>query len=209
MRKIINRKNSGWRGVFSILLISLLLLSYTSCSEDDSAADEYANWQERNETAINQYAADNSYRKIRTYTQDDTTAGKNSDYIYVKVLETGTGTESPLFTDTVRVAYRGRIIPTTSYPDGLVFDETYLNDFSWQTANMSDFVTGEMVNGFATALMNMHKGDRWQVMIPYQLGYGTSSTNSIRGYSNLIFEIALLDFWHIGDSRPAFRARKK
>ena len=209
MNNIFCRKNRRGQGVSYILLLSLLLLSFTACSEDDSATDEYANWQERNEAFINQYATAGSLRKIRAYTQDDTTTGKSGDYIYVKVLETGTGTESPLYTDTVRVAYRGRIIPTTSYPDGAVFDETYINDFSWQTAGMADFVAGEMITGFSTALMNMHKGDRWQVIIPYQLGYGTTSTNAIIGYSTLIFDIALLDYWHPGDTRPTFRARQR
>ena len=151
-------------------------------------------------------------RKIRVFTQDDTTTGKSSDYIYVQVLESGDGTESPLYTDTVRVAYRGRLIPTTNYTDGFVFDETYLGDFSWHTAGMSTMaISGStsLVSGFATALMNMHKGDRWLVCIPYQLGYNAASQGSVTAYSDLIFDIALLDYWHPGDTRPAFRARVK
>ena len=208
MSKIINRKHIGWHGVSYILLLSLLLLSYTACSEDDSVTDEYANWQERNEEMIDLWAS-NGLQKIRVFTQDNTTPGNNDDYIYVQVLEVGEGTESPLYTDTARVAYRGRIIPTTSYADGYVFDETYLGDFSWHTAGMSTFAVNAMVTGFSTALMNMHKGDHWRVYIPYKLGYGTTSTNSIRGYSNLVFDIALLDYWHPGDPHPAFRARVK
>ena len=213
MSKIINRKHIGWHGVSYILLLSLLLLSYTACSEDDSATDEYADWQERNAAMTDQWAANSSLRKIRVYTQDDTTTGKSMDYIYVQVLETGDGTESPLFTDTVRVAYRGRMIPTTNYANGYVFDETYLGDFSWHTAGMSTMSIGggstTVVSGFATALMNMRKGDRWLVYIPYQLGYNASSQGSVIAYSNLIFDIALLDFWHPGDPHPPFRARMK
>ena len=213
MSKIKNRKHIGWHGVSYILLLSLLLLSYTACSEDDSATDEYADWQERNAAMTDQWAANSSLRKIRVYTQDDTTTGKSMDYIYVQVLETGDGTESPLFTDTVRVAYRGRMIPTTNYANGYVFDETYLGDFSWHTAGMSTMSIGggstTVVSGFATALMNMRKGDRWLVYIPYQLGYNASSQGSVIAYSNLIFDIALLDFWHPGDPHPPFRARMK
>ena len=205
--------NRRWQGVSYILLLSLLLLSFTACSEDDSATDEYADWQERNAAMTDQWAANSSLRKIRVYTQDDTTTGKSMDYIYVQVLETGDGTESPLFTDTVRVAYRGRMIPTTNYANGYVFDETYLGDFSWHTAGMSTMSIGggstTVVSGFATALMNMRKGDRWLVYIPYQLGYNASSQGSVIAYSNLIFDIALLDFWHPGDPHPPFRARMK
>ena len=208
---IFSRKYRKWQGVSYILLLSLLLLSYTSCSEDDSTTDEFANWQERNDATIDQWAA-SGMRKIRVFTQDDTTTGKSSDYIYVQVLESDDGTESPLYTDTVRVAYRGRLIPTTNYTDGFVFDETYLGDFSWHTAGMSTMaISGStsLVSGFATALMNMHKGDRWLVCIPYQLGYNAASQGSVTAYSDLIFDIALLDYWHPGDTRPAFRARVK
>ena len=208
---IFSRKYRKWQGVSYILLLSLLLLSYTSCSEDDSTTDEFANWQERNDATIDQWAA-SGMRKIRVFTQDDTTTGKSSDYIYVQVLESGDGTESHLYTDTVRVAYRGRLIPTTNYTDGFVFDETYLGDFSWHTAGMSTMaISGStsLVSGFATALMNMHKGDRWLVCIPYQLGYNAASQGSVTAYSDLIFDIALLDYWHPGDTRPTFRARVK
>ena len=208
MNILLSRKYRGWQRVSYLLLLSLLLLSYTSCSEDNSVTDEYANWQERNDAMTEQWAA-SGMKKIRVYTQDDTSVGKNSDYIYVQVLEAGDGEESPLFTDTARVAYRGRMIPTTSYVDGYVFDESYLGDFSWHTAGMSTFYCGGMVPGFTTALMNMHKGDHWRVYVPYPFGYNASSSGSVLAYSNLIFDIAMLDFWSPGDPHPAFRARRK
>ena len=165
--------------MLSVILFPLVGM-VSSCSEDDSVTDEFANWQERNEAKTDQWAA-SGLKKIRVFTQDNTTTGNNDDFIYVEVLESGEGTESPLFTDTVRVAYRGRLIPTTNYANGLVFDETYLGDFSWHTAGMSTMAVNTLVEGFSTALMNMHKGDYWRVYIPYLLGYGTTSTNSIPG----------------------------
>ena len=181
----------------------------SSCSEDSDEEDEYANWQERNESTISAWAANKAYTKILTYTKTEgaTPTLLNSDYIYVEKLESGSGTECPIFTDTVRVAYRGRFIPTQSYPEGYVFDQSFLNSFSWQTSGVADFVCGGVVDGFATALMNMHVGDYWRVRIPYQLGYGTSSTNSITGYSDLVFDIALYDFWHPGEHRSSFKSR--
>ena len=207
-----NIRLKKWLGYVGVMLFTIHCSLFTiSCSEDDSTTDEFANWQERNDATTDQWAA-SGMRKIRVFTQDDTATGKSSDYIYVQVLEAGDGTESPLYTDTVRVAYRGRLIPTTNYADGFVFDETYLGDFSWHTAGMSTMaISGStsLVSGFATALMNMHKGDRWLVCIPYQLGYNAASQGSVTAYSDLIFDIALLDYWHPGDTRPAFRARVK
>lgn len=203
----------NWKYILLSVILFPVVGMVSSCSEDDSATDEFANWQERNEEVTDQWAANSSLRRIRVFTQDDTTAGRNCDYIYVEVLEAGEGTDSPLYTDTVRMAYRGRLIPTTNYPSGFVFDETYLDDFSWHTAGMATMAIGgsstALVSGFATAVMNMHKGDRWRVHIPYQLGYNASSTGSVTAYSNLTFDIALLDFWHPGDPHPAFRARMR
>ena len=191
---------------FGILLCSSVFI--ISCSEETEAEGEWDNWQARNDAVIDQWAANSSYRKIKTYTKDLSTTGKNCDYIYVEVLESGSGMESPLYTDTVRVAYRGRLIPTKSYTEGYVFDQTFVGDFNWTTAGVSNFVTNAMIDGFSTALMNMHIGDYWRVYIPYQLGYGTTSTNAVQGYSNLVFEIAMYDTWHPGETRPPFKARE-
>ena len=181
----------------------------SSCSEDSDEEDEYANWQERNESTISAWAANNAYTKILTYTKTEgvTPSLQNGDYIYVEKLESGSGTESPIYTDTVRVAYRGRFIPTQSYPEGYVFDQSFLNSFSWQKSGVADFVCSGVVDGFATALMNMHVGDYWRVHIPYQLGYGATSSTSVKSYSDLVFEIALYDFWHPGEHRASFKSR--
>ena len=196
------------------ILLALILFPFagivSSCSDDNSEdEDEYANWQTRNDAVVSQWSSDASLRKIKCFTKDQTTGGTSNDYIYVEVLEEGSETESPLFTDSVWVAYRGRLIPTTQHPEGYVFDQSYSDDFSWRTADMSQFCVNALVSGFSTALMQMHRGDRWRVRIPYHLGYGSSSKTYIPGYSNLIFDIALLDFWHPGETRPEFKARQE
>ena len=212
MFEMVKRMTNGkvMRMIGLSFIIFHLSFSLCACSEDDATTDEFANWRERNDATTDQWAA-SGMKRIRTFTQDDTPTGKSSDYIYVEVLEAGDGTESPLYTDTVRVAYRGRLIPTTNYANGFVFDETYVGDFSWHTAGVATMaISGtksSLVNGFATALMNMHKGDRWLVHIPYQLGYNATSSGSVTAYSNLTFDIALLDYWGAGDPHPAFRAR--
>lgn len=184
-----------------------------SCEEDSKEESDFDNWQQKNETALEQWAANSSYRKILTFSKDVTTTSsfKNSDYIYVEVLESSddAADDHPLYTDTCRVAYRGHYIPTVSYPEGYIFDQTYLDEFDWKTVGTAKFLTGAVVDGFATALMNMRVGDRWRVRIPYMLGYGKSdystSSSTIPGYSNLVFEIALLDFWSPGEYRSDFK----
>ena len=214
MKAVESVKRNGWRYVRMMALSFIILplsLSVCACSEENTEEDEYANWQERNEGTTDRWAilANNgTYQKILTYTKDASTPGlTNGDYIYYEVLERGEGTESPIFTDSVRVAYRGRFIPTTNYSEGYVFDQTYLGDFDWKTANMTDFVASGVVEGFSTAVMNMHAGDRWRVYIPYQLGYGSTTQNGVQGYSNLTFDIALKTFWHPGEQMGMFKSR--
>ena len=188
-----------------------LLGTVLSCEEDSKEESDFDNWQQKNETALEQWASNSSYRKILTFSKDVTTTStfKNSDYIYVEVLESSDIYDAqPLYTDTCRVAYRGHYIPTVSYPEGYVFDQTYIDEFDWKTVGTAKFLTGGVVDGFATALMNMHVGDRWRVRIPYMLGYGKSdykASSTIPGYSNLVFEIALLDFWSPGEYRSDFK----
>lgn len=179
-----------------ILLTLMLLLpvagAVSSCSEqDDVEADDYANWQERNELYLQQAAT--RCQRIKTFTKDNS-EGALSDYIYYEVLEAGTGTRSPYYTDSVSISYRGRLIPTTTYPEGYVFDQTFAGDFSWQTTGSISSKVSAFTHGFATALQHMHKGDRWRIYVPYQLGYGETATNSIPAYSTLTFDVALIDF---------------
>jgi len=207
---LLNLSRTGMKvmGMFLILSFSYSLIFLTSCSKETTEEEEYANWQEKNEAMIEQWASNSAFATYKTYTKDQATAGKHSDYIYVQVLEEGSSDISPMYTDTVRVMYRGRLIPSKSYPEGYVFDQTYSKDFSWKTANATDFVSSGLVDGFATAIMKMHKGDRWRVHIPYTLGYGTSSSSSgLPAYSDLIFEIALVDFWSPGEVHPSFKTR--
>ena len=184
-----------------------------SCEEDDDddLEGEYDNWQQRNDEELAVWASDTSLKKIKNYALHEDAPTVNSDYIYVEVLESGDpDSPSPFLTDTVRIAYRGRILPTITYPEGLVFDQSYLNEFSWKTAYPAQFPGTQgssLIYGLQTALLCMRVGDRWLVHIPYQLGYGTSGTSSIPAYSNLIFDVALFDFWHPGETRPVFKVR--
>ena len=195
-----------WLMPFCLLTVAPLI----SCEEDDDDDDtsrEFDNWQQRNDEVLAQWASDPNLLKIKNYALNEKATPKNSDYIYVKVLEEASGTETPFLTDTVRIAYRGRLIPTKSYDEGLVFDQSYLNDFSWDTAYPAQGAS--WIVGIQTALLQMHVGDRWLIHIPYQLAYGgSSSSTTIPDYSNLIFDVALFDFWHPGETRPVFKVRK-
>ena len=192
-------------------LCLLTVVPLISCEEDDDddedTSAEYENWQQRNDEMLELWAADPELKKYKNYALNESATAGNSDCIYVKVLESGTGESiTPFLTDTVRIAYRGRLIPSKTYPEGFVFDQSYLNEFRWETAYATS--GSGWIAGIQTALLRMHVGDRWLIHVPYQLGYGGSTSNaSIPAFSNLVFDVALYDIWHPGETRPPFKVR--
>lgn len=182
-----------------IFILAALVGLLASCSETDESSTEYDNWQERNEayfTSVYTKASTGgpSWRTLRSYTKKaDTT--KPTDFIAVEVLATGHGGASPMFTDSVEVHYQGRLMPTTEHPEGLVFDSSWSGDYNLATMSGTKFVPSSLIDGFTTALMAMHPGDRWRVTIPYALGYGTTDSGSIPAFSTLTFDITLIRAW--------------
>lgn len=191
----------------TILILALLSpLMMTSCSENDDTVEEFPDWKERNEAYFNEIYerarnnADGSWKLFLNYSLQDTIPTSNDDYIAVQVIEEGTGSGCPMYTDSVLVNYRGRLIPSTSYADGYVFDQSYEGEYNPATAMPAQFYVGGVIDGFTTALMQMHIGDVWRVYIPYNLGYGETGSSSIPGYSTLIFDIALIAYYRAGVS---------
>lgn len=50
----------------------------------------------------------------------------------------------------------------------------------------------DLIDGWIIALQHMHVGDKWEIYIPADKGYGKASQPGIPGGSTLIFEIELL-----------------
>lgn len=200
--------------VIAFIAALVMPLCILSCSEDTEEDNEFEDWQNRNEAYfqdIYQTAmtnSDGSWKIIRNYTFEDSITVDYDDNIVVQVLEAGTGSGSPLFTDSVLVNYRGRLIPSESYPEGYVFNESYTGDYDYMTARPAKLVVGEMIDGFATALQHMRIGDHWRVYIPYQLGYGASDSDGIPAYSTLIFDIALVAYYRAGTPTDPLKVKK-
>lgn len=181
-------------------------LSFTSCTEK-SEAGEYDNWKERNSAFVDSIAtvcdrnADGNWKRICAFNLNDSVealAPNNQHYIYVHKLEKGSGESNPLFNDSVRVHYIGRLIPSTAHSDGYVFDKSYssytfneLTDVPTLFSVVSGGANGGLVTGFSTALMHMHEGDYWRVYIPSYLGYKSKDDSKIPAYSTLVFDIKL------------------
>ncbi len=189
------------------LLAAILLI--TACSES-AKETEFSNWQERNEAFVDSLATAVSHQRVVTPQEasegqmfrilsyrlnpdaTDLTAG---DYVYCKVLRKGTGKESPIYNDSIKINYRGRLIPTVEHPEGFVFDQSYKTPQLDESINIpAHFILSGLVNGMITSVSNMREGDFWRIYIPYQLGYNDMDHNTVPAYSTLVFDVNLVKF---------------
>ena len=200
------------RGFYFLAVALFAVFGLASCSEEDDTVEEFPNWQARNDAFFNSLTdsvmnllelnpARTDWKRIKSWSKSDSIEGSNSDYIIVKVIEEGDpASATPLYTDTVTVHYLGRLLPSVSYPYGYVFDQSYYGNYYDDVSKPLQMAIGNsggnmLVDGFATALQHMRRGDHWMVYIPYQLGYGSQSQTGVPAYSTLIFDLRLVDFW--------------
>lgn len=172
-----------------LLLITLAALVFASCSKDDETDLE---WAENNAAAFKKTAASAEYKTIESQS-------KNGSIAY-KVIKNGDGA-TPLYTDQVKVLYTGwfKMVDwnkgdSFKNEDGITITNKYIFD---STANRNDvpsiFQVSGVVDGFSTALQHMKAGDKWEVWIPAQLGYGGTPQQGIPANTTLVFEIELLE----------------
>ncbi len=200
------------RGFYFLAVALFAVFGLASCSEEDDTVEEFPNWQARNDAFFNSLTdsvlnllelnpARTDWKRIKSWSKSDSIEGSNSDYIIVNVIEEGDpASATPLYTDTVTVHYLGRLLSSVSYPYGYVFDQSYYGNYYDDVSKPLQMAIGNsggnmLVDGFATALQHMRRGDHWMVYIPYQLGYGSQSQTGVPAYSTLIFDLRLVDFW--------------
>lgn len=101
--------------------------------------------------------------------------------ILCRVLQSGPADgRQPNVRSVVCVHYTGRLI------NGRVFDDTRRDGVP------AAFRLMEVITGWQIALSRMHVGDRWEIIIPADMGYGSRGDSEIPGNSTLIFDVELL-----------------
>lgn len=211
--------------ILYLLLALLPMLAFTACEDNIAEKDngEFSHdWANRNATFFKARMAEAQnaiaeaqkahgqdweshcdWRIYRSFAKMP--GGITADSICVKITDRGTGAGYPLYTDSVRVNYIGRLIPTESYAEGRVFDHSglYENEdyvFSPEFCSPTSLLVSSLIEGFTTALMQMRIGDRWRVYMPQELGYMSATAGLIPPYSTLTFDIQLKGFYRKGES---------
>lgn len=100
--------------------------------------------------------------------------------IYYKVIKKGNANAaSPNRNSVVTAHYTGTLI------NGKKFDSS-------RGGTAPAFRLRELIPGWIIAMQQMHPGDRWELYIPAEQGYGSRAIPGIPGGSTLIFDIELL-----------------
>lgn len=99
--------------------------------------------------------------------------------VLYKVIQSGNGSKRPTPQSVITIHYTGKTI------DGKVFDSS-------KGGAPLAIRLSELIDGWIIALQNMTIGDKWEIYIPAEMGYGKYSQPGIPAYSTLIFEIELL-----------------
>lgn len=100
--------------------------------------------------------------------------------VLYKVVKKGSGVgRSPNRGSVVTIHYTGKTI------NGKTFDSS-------RSGVAPAFRLRDLIPGWIIALSKMKPGDRWEIYIPAEQGYGRRSQPGIPGSSTLIFDVELL-----------------
>ena len=105
-----------------------------------------------------------------------------SSGLQYRILNEGSGNDSPGPESVVSVHYRGKLT------NGVEFDSSYKRN------QPTSFPVKGVIRGWTEALQLMKEGDKWELIIPPDLGYGSKGAgNIIPPDSILIFEVELIE----------------
>lgn len=166
--------------ILSILTASVMLISCGEKTDTEKTSDQESNsktQQETKEMTTSEASADSTYLEENAKKDGVITTQSGLQY---RVITAGTGA-TPTMEDVVSAHYAGRLI------DGTEFDSSYKRD------EPIEFPVGRVIPGWVEALQLMKVGDKWELTIPAELGYGDQGAGEdIPGGATLIFEMELL-----------------
>ncbi|MGI6073147.1 MAG: FKBP-type peptidyl-prolyl cis-trans isomerase [Fermentimonas sp.] len=170
-----------------LFFTTILALLFASCEKDETVDDQ---WKEMNEAVFNKIANNPEYTRLESQSK--------KGFIMYKELQKGDGAK-PMYTSKVKLLYTGYFKRDWSRPDNYTDgDGNYvINKIIFDTTDQNNIPRSldvkNLIDGFQTALQHMNVGSKWEVWIPYELGYGDKPYSRIRECTTLVFEIELVD----------------
>jgi len=166
--------------IIALVATSLVTVTLSSCGEDEEDNyEKYKEWREYNE----KWMAEQSTRKNADGTPYYTTVVAPWDpeaFVLVHFIgERHPENLKPLYTSTTTVNYELHLA-NDRLSDQRAGYESVLN-------------SSGLINGWGLSIMQMNVGDSAEFIIPYAQAYGEYGNSVIDPYSNLRFNIRLLN----------------
>lgn len=157
-------------------------------SEEQQTWDKYADWREQNDQWLNELLSKTNADGTPYYTRIESDRNPGA-YVLMHFCEDpapNAGKLSPKYTSTVDTRYILHLCNGTPVDSSTLI--TAYGKPGVYRARLNN-----LVFGWYLALSNMHCGDTAEVIVPYGVGYGAIANGSIDPYSNLRFNIRLVD----------------
>merc|ERR1712217_422231 len=131
-----------------------------------------------------------------------------------KVLREGTGEDHPTADSSCECFYAGTTPSLTPNAHEVADDTEALNkewndfDSGYKRGSTTSFAPNQVIKGWTEAMQLMVEGDKWEMYIPSELGYGDGgSGQKIKGGDVLIFRMEILKI--LGGKKRAYHCNLK
>ncbi len=178
----------------AIVAAALACTVLPSCGtdDDDNSIDlnDYKEWRARNDAWLAELQAKRNPDGTPYYTSVVPAWNPNVFVLmhFFNDRSLTAGNLVPLYTSTVDVRYVGHDC------EGERFDSsTNVNQYG--KLGVARFACNQVIQGWSIALENMHVGDTAEIIVPYNVAYGTSIQPKIKPYSTLRFNVRLEDIY--------------
>ena len=174
-----------------ILLMTVIAIgiSFIACDDDNDDVKAIIKWRDANNSWLAEKQAMKNSDGTPYYNMIVPRWDPSSFVLvhYFNERTTDPNALKPLYTSTVDVRYNLHL-----YNDEACDSSTLQTDYG---PGIYRAPLNTLIDGWAAAVCDMNVGDTAEVIIPYALGYGSSSSGSVPAYSNLRFNIRLVDIY--------------
>ena len=173
---------------FPFILILVVLIASLACTNDEQSTwDKYTDWRNANNEWLVQMQGKKNADGTPYY-QTVVPDWNPGSFVLIHYFNDRAETEgnlSPLYSSTVDTRYFLHLYDGTPIDSSVLCTTPAPGVYRTRLTNV--------VQGWAIALSEMRCGDTAEVIVPYGVGYGSSEFGTLMPYSNLRFNIRLVD----------------
>ncbi len=178
----------------SLLALLVAIPFFNSCDDPDEYDDLYTEWYNKNVDWLAELENKRNPDGTAYYTRHTAPWDPNSYVLIHYFGERNIQNLKPLYTSTVDMRYHVELCDGTGIDSSANIVEPMPGVFRAQ-------LNSGLIAGWPIAVTDMHVGDTCEVIIPFTLGYGVAGAGTVPPYSNLRFNLRLVDIPYY-EARP-------